>query len=194
MFNHASRGKLNVQVGGRMVGMSPEPRAAADPVPWLDDAQLHDWKSLMSLVAALPSALDAQLKRDSGLNGFEYHVLAALSEAPRGTLQLSELALLSRGSLSRLSHAASRLEASGWITRTVCSGSGGRRVEARLTEAGWDKLRESAPGHVVEARRLVVDVLTPEELRALGGAARKVARAAGMDLESCVEGPLSGSC
>ncbi|QIM20228.1 MarR family transcriptional regulator [Phycicoccus sp. HDW14] len=174
--------------------MPPEPRATADPVPWLDDDQLHDWRSLMSLVTALPSALDAQLKRDSGLNSFEYHVLVALSDAPDATLQLSQLATMSRGSLSRLSHAASRLEADGWITRTVCSGGGGRRVEARLTDAGWDKLHESAPGHVREARRLVVDVLSPEELKALGVAARKVARAAGMDLESCDEGPLSGSC
>jgi DNA-binding MarR family transcriptional regulator len=177
-----------------MTVMSPETRAAADPVPWLDDAQLHDWKSLMSLVSALPSALDAQLKRDAGLNSFEYHVLVALADAPGATLQLSQLATLSRGSLSRMSHAAGRLEADGWITRTVCSGSGGRRVEARLTEAGWDKLRESAPGHVLEARRLVVDVLTPEELRALGVAARKVAKAAGMDLESCEDEGLSGPC
>ncbi|MBM6400748.1 MarR family winged helix-turn-helix transcriptional regulator [Phycicoccus sonneratiae] len=171
--------------------MTPEPTATADPVPWLDDDQLRDWKSLMSLVAALPSALDVQLKRDSGLNSFEYHVLVALSAAPHATLQLSELAMLSRGSLSRLSHAAGRLEADGWITRSTCTGAGPRRVEARLTEAGWDKLRESAPGHVREARRLVVDVLSAEELRALGVAARKVARAAGMDLEPVDESPLS---
>ncbi len=174
--------------------MTPEQPVTTDTVPWLDDAQLRDWRSLMSLVSALPSALDAQLKRDSGLNAFEYHVLVALSAAPGATLQLTELAMLSRGSLSRLSHAAGRLEADGWITRTLCAGAGPRRVEARLTEAGWDKLRESAPGHVREARRLVVDVLTPEELRALGVAARKVARAAGMDLEPADEDPLSQSC
>lgn len=162
--------------------------------PWLDDAQLHDWKSLMSLVTALPSALDAQLKRDAGINAFEYHVLASLSEAPDRTLQLSDLAHLSRGSLSRLSHAVTRLERAGWITRTQCTGDGARRVEARLTDEGFEKIRDSAPGHVQEARRLVVDVLSEAELRALGVAARKVAKAAGMDLESCEEGPLSGSC
>ncbi|WP_377641010.1 MarR family winged helix-turn-helix transcriptional regulator [Oryzobacter terrae] len=160
--------------------------SAAGPVPWLDDAQLHDWRSLMSLVAVLPSALDTQLKRDAGVNAFEYHVLAALSEAPERTLQLSDLAHLSRGSLSRLSHAVTRLERDGWLTRTLCTGDGaGRRVEARLTEAGWAKIRETAPGHVREARRLVVDVLSEAELRTLGAAARKVAKAAGLDLESC---------
>jgi DNA-binding MarR family transcriptional regulator len=87
-----------------------------------------------------------------------------------------------------------RLERAGWISRTLCTGDGARRVEARLTDAGWDKIRDSAPGHVREARRLVVDVLSESELRALGAAARKVARAAGMDLESCDGSPLSGSC
>ena len=174
--------------------MSPARDAAAaadatEAVAWLDDDQLRDWRSLMSLVAALPTALDAQLKRDAGVNAFEYHVLAALSEAPDRTLQLSDLAHLSRGSLSRLSHAVTRLERDGWLTRTVCTGDGaGRRVEARLTETGQAKIREIAPGHVREARRLVVDVLSETELRALGVAARKVAKAAGIDLESVDEG------
>lgn len=194
MFNHGTSPEVECSSRRYAGPMTTEPRATTDPVPWLDDAQLHDWKSLMSLVTALPSALDAQLKRDSGLNAFEYHVLVALADAPDATLQLSQLATLSRGSLSRLSHAAGRLEADGWITRRTCAGGGARRVEARLTEAGWEKLRETAPGHVAEARRLVVDVLSEEELRALGVAARKVARAAGMDLESCDEEALSGSC
>ena len=153
---------------------------------WLDDDQLHDWRSLMSLVAALPAALDAQLKRDAGVNGFEYHVLAALSEAPDRTLQLSDLAHLSRGSLSRLSHAVTRLERDGWLTRTVVHRRRGRpagRGPAHRGRLGQDP--RDAPGHVREARRLVVDVLSDDELRALGSAARKVARAAGIDLEAC---------
>ena len=43
--------------------------------PWLDDAQLREWKSVMALLTTLPAALDSQLKRDAGLNMFEYHVL-----------------------------------------------------------------------------------------------------------------------
>lgn len=158
-------------------------------VPWLDDDELRDWRALMALVAALPSALDAQLKRDAGINAFEYHVLAALSEAPERTLRLSDLAGLSRGSLSRLSHAVTRLERSGWLTRSRCTGDGAARVEARLTDAGWEKIRESAPGHVREARRLVVDVLSPDELRALGSAARSVSRAAGLEPDAPVVPP-----
>lgn len=142
-------------------------------VPWLSDGQLRDWVALMALVGTLPAALDAQLKRDAGVNSFEYHVLANLSEAPGRTLVLSDLAEQAQGSLSRLSHAVTRLERAGWVERRACSDRG-RRVEARLTDAGQAKLEEVAPGHVREARRLVVDVLTPEQLAALGDAARAI--------------------
>ncbi|MGV1010553.1 MAG: MarR family winged helix-turn-helix transcriptional regulator [Dermatophilaceae bacterium] len=141
--------------------------------PWLDTEQLQNWKSLVAMLMLVPPALDAQLKRDAGLNSFEYHVLASLSDAPGRTLAMSELATLAQGSASRLSHAVSRLEQAGWVARRSCPGVR-RHTEATLTPAGWRKLRQSAPGHVREARRLVVDVLTPQQLQALGAAARAV--------------------
>lgn len=49
------------------------------------------------------------------------------------------------------------------------------RALARASDA---KLRDAAPGHVAEASRLVVDVLTREELGALGTAARKIVETA----------------
>ena len=76
--------------------------------PWLDTEQLRDWKSLVAMLMLLLPALDAQLKRDAGLNSFEYHVLASLSDAQGRTLAMSELAALAQGSASRLSHAVSR--------------------------------------------------------------------------------------
>lgn len=140
--------------------------------PWLTDEQLLQWKSLMALLMTLPPALDAQLKRDAGLNSFEYHVLARLSDQPTGKLRMSELSVYTQGSPSRLSHAVARLERAGWIERRT---SEARCVHAHLTEAGRRKLVESAPAHVREVRRLVIDLLTPEQLDALGGAARLVA-------------------
>jgi DNA-binding MarR family transcriptional regulator len=129
------------------------------------------------MLMTLPPALDAQLKRDAGVNAFEYNVLAALSEAPHRTLVLSSLAASSQGSLSRLSHAITRLERAGWVERRSCADRGGRRMEARLTDAGFAKLEDIAPGHVREVRRLVVDLLTPEQLAALGDTARKITAA-----------------
>ncbi|WP_433393405.1 MarR family winged helix-turn-helix transcriptional regulator [Micromonospora sp. KLBMP9576] len=152
--------------------------AGRNDVPWLSGDQQRDWRSLVALLATLPPAMDAQLRRDAGVNLFEYQVLAALSEAPERTLGLSELAELAQGSLSRLSHAITRLERSGWVERRSYADRGGRRAKALLTDTGMAKLEEIAPGHAREARRLVIDVLTPGQLSALGDAARAITAAA----------------
>lgn len=148
-----------------------------DEPEWLTPDQIEDWKALMALTLALPAALDRQLKADSCLTGFEYHVLAALSEAPGRSLAMSALATLANGSMSRLSHAVARLEKDGWVERRS-SQLTGCRTEAHLTDSGWTKIRQTAPGHVREARRLVIDTLSPEELCSLGAAARKIVHAA----------------
>ena len=145
-------------------------------VPWLEPDQLKDWKAVMALIMTLQAALDAQLKRDSDLNVFEYRMLAALSEAPGRTLPMGELAVVSQDRMSRLSHAVSRLQGDGSVERRVCSAAG-RRTEVTLTDAGLRVIQQAAPGHVRAARELVVDALTPDQLRQLGAAARAVVRA-----------------
>lgn len=152
--------------------------AETDDALWLTRDQLQDWRSVVGLLMMLPPALDAQLKRDTGLNNFEYHILASLSDAPTHALPMSDLAAIAQGSMSRLSHAVSRLEQAGWVERHACRDAG-RRTAARLTSMGLSKLEEAAPGHVREVRRLVVDRLSPDQLRALGDAARAIL--AGLD-------------
>jgi len=146
---------------------------AKNDTPWLSPEELRSWIPLMAMLMTLPAALDAQLKRDGGLNLFEYMVLAALSDAPDRTMQSKELATMSQGSLSRISHAVTRLENAGWVERRP-SNAGGRHMDVRMTAAGARKIRQAAPGHVREARRLVVDAVTPAQFRMLGAAARVV--------------------
>ena len=129
---------------------------------WLTEDQLQSWKAVVALTMTLPAALDAQLKRDTGLNSFDYHVLAGLADRPDGAMGMGELAAFSQGSPSRLSHAVARMERFGWIERR---NGEARCVNAHITAAGRRKLVDSAPGHVREVRRLVIDVLTPEQLR-----------------------------
>lgn len=149
----------------------------SEDTPWLSDAELFNWIHVTGLLTALPSAIEQQLKRDSGLNFFEYSVLAGLSGAPGGAMKMVDLASSARGSQSRLSHAVTRLERAGWVRRRNCAETS-RAVEAVLTEAGQAKLDEAAPAHVREVRRLVVDVLTAEEFAVLQRAARKIIQAA----------------
>ncbi|NLE82393.1 MAG: winged helix-turn-helix transcriptional regulator [Rhodococcus sp.] len=112
----------------------------------------------------LQPALDARLKRDAGLSHFEYQIMAALSESPEHTLRMSELAVLAEGSLSRLSYAVGRLEKEQWVHR-MPDPADGRYTLAILTDTGWDKVVDTAPGHVAEVRRLVVDPLNKTQLR-----------------------------
>lgn len=157
--------------------MSTSEEAVPDDVPWLSPVEMRNWLALVDLLATLPPALDAQLKRDAGVNSYEYQVLALLSDAPHRTIGLRDLAESTQGSLSRLSHAITRLQRSGWVERHSSIEPGGRRINARLTDAGLAKLEAVAPGHVRESRRLVVDVLTPEQFEALGHAARAITAA-----------------
>ncbi|QTE29115.1 MarR family winged helix-turn-helix transcriptional regulator [Pengzhenrongella sicca] len=176
--------------------MSPDTRGESAPVddaPWLTADQQRDWRALLGLLAILPPALDAQLKRDAGVNGFEYQVLAVLSEAPDRTVGLSDLAALSQGSLSRLSHAITRLERSGLVGRRSCVNQGGRRAEAWLTDTGLARLEDIAPGHAREVRRLVIDVLSPEQLTAVSDAARAITTAYAAECDGG-QGLLGQSC
>jgi DNA-binding MarR family transcriptional regulator len=50
----------------------------------------------------------------------------------------------------------------------------GRFTNAILTEQGYQALAEAAPGHVAHVRSLVIDVLSPEQLRRIGLAADRI--------------------
>jgi len=99
------------------------------------------------------------------MSHFEFSVMAALSRQPDRKLQLKELAVVANGSLSRLSHVISRLERRAWVRRI--SATKGRATHAQLTNEGYRKLMEAGPTHFREVRRLVFDVLTPQEVKAL---------------------------
>jgi DNA-binding MarR family transcriptional regulator len=135
-------------------------------VRWLTESERDAWLATGALMVALPGALDAQLQADAGLSLFEYMVLAVLSEQPDRTLQMSVIASFASGSLSRLSHAATRLERQGFLIRSKIPGAG-RRTNATLTDAGYEKVTSAAPGHVAEVRRLLIDRVSPEDLAAV---------------------------
>ncbi len=127
--------------------------------PWLDAEQQQAFLALVSVLIRLPSALDAQLQRDAGVSHFEYAAMAGLSQAPGRTLRMSALAMLTEGSLPRISQMVSRLEKRGWVRRTP-DPADGRYTLAILTDDGWAKVTDAAPGHVAEVRRLIFDPLT----------------------------------
>jgi DNA-binding MarR family transcriptional regulator len=130
---------------------------------WLSDDEQQAWRRLAAVCMLLPATLETQLQRDADLTHFGYWVMAMLSEAPGRALRMSELAALSNGSQSRLSHLVARLEQRGWVRRER-SAADGRGYVATLTDEGYAKLVETAPGHVEEVRSRVFDALTPDQV------------------------------
>lgn len=126
---------------------------------WLDDDEERAWLALVAVVVTLPTALDGQLQREAGLTLFEYLVLASLSDQPERSLRMSELAVLTNGSLPRLSQVVTKLEQRGWVRRRP-DPDDGRCTRCLLTAEGMRTLEEAAPGHVAAVRRLVFDPLT----------------------------------
>ncbi|MDG4667179.1 MarR family transcriptional regulator [Mycobacterium sp. 236(2023)] len=129
----------------------------------LDSTERAAWVRLASVLELLPGVLDTQLRRDADLMHFEYFVLAMLSEAPKRTLRMSALAAQTSATPPRLSHVVKRLEDRGLVIRFPCP-EDARATNARLTTAGWRKVREAAPGHSAAVRDNVIDALTPKRV------------------------------
>ena len=140
---------------------------------WLTADEERGWRAVASIVHKLGWAVGSQLERDSDLSFIEYHALARLSEEPDGTLRMSELAIVTNASLSRLSHLVTRLEKSGFVRREPDK-TDGRFTNAILTKAGFAKLVASAPAHVAAVRQLVIDEFSPTEFDQLRGFCERI--------------------
>ena len=147
--------------------------AEKPPVTWLTAAELNSWLALVRLMMWLPWSIDQQLQRDSNLGIVEYQVLAMLSDSPERRMRMSLLAEVTNASLSRLSHLVKRLEGRGLLRREP-DPADGRFTNAILTGEGFQTLADVAPGHVAHVRSLVIDVLSPEQLRRLGRDADRI--------------------
>ena len=166
---------MNSQLTANIPGM-----ADIDPVPWLDAEEQAVWLGFIGVLIHLPAALDAQLRRDAGLSHFEYQILAALSMSETRTLRMSDIAEFTEGSLSRLSHACRRLEAQGWLTRRT-DPYDRRATIAALTDDGYAKVVDAAPGHVRTVRSLVCDPLTRAQVKQLGAVTARIEAALGTE-------------
>lgn len=130
---------------------------------WLTSDELAAWTRLVAVVELLPGVLDSQLQRDAELTHFEYFTLAMLSEAEDRTLRMTALAARTNSTLPRLSHVVSRLEKRGFIERVPCP-EDRRATNARLTEAGWEKVVATAPGHVETVQDAVIGALDERDI------------------------------
>lgn len=126
---------------------------------WLDAQEQQTWRAFLMAGKAVFDELERDLQRDTGIPHAYYEILVRLSEAPERALRMSALADRSQSSRSRLSHAVSRLEEKGWISRDSCPEDKRGQI-ARLTDVGFAALEAAAPAHVESVRTRVFDPLT----------------------------------
>ena len=74
-----------------------------------------------------------------------------------------------------------------WSRASDCA-SDGRGAVLTLTEAGWQAIRDAAPGHVESVRTHFLDLLTAEQVQALAGITETVLA----HLRSLQDAPASG--
>lgn len=142
---------------------------------WLDEREARAWRGLQTVLQPLETALNRQLARDSALSTADYGVLVALSEADHHRMRIRELVQSTGWEKSRVSHQIRRMESRGLVVRQECP-TDARGAFIRLTAQGLVTIQQAAPAHVDEVRRLVVDVLTPEQLDHLAGIAAAIGR------------------
>jgi DNA-binding MarR family transcriptional regulator len=162
-----------------------------DDVRWLTRDEQEIWRAYMTATVQFSAYIDRQLRRESGMPLAYYEILVKLSEADGRCLRMSELAVASRSSRSRLSHAVAALEKSGWVVRRPADGDR-RGWVCELTDQGFAALAAAAPGHVTAVREKLFDALTPEQLRTL----REVGEAisAGLREECEAEAEAAAPC
>ncbi len=109
--------------------------------------------------------LDADLRRSFDLSLGEYEILVRLSERD-GRMRMAQLADSLAHSRSRVTHTVTRMQKAGLVRRTT-SPEDGRGIVCEMTEAGLDLLNRAAPVHVRGVRAHLVDLVEPEDLRAV---------------------------
>ena len=122
----------------------------------------------------LTDQLDDDLRARHGVSLTEYEILVRLSETEGHRLRMAQLADALAHSRSRVTHTVTRLEKAGLVARTN-SPEDGRGVVCVMTDTGWELLQEMAHTHVAGVRSNLVDLVSDDDLAALGRVMNAVA-------------------
>jgi len=134
---------------------------------WLTAEEQRVWRRWMTLNAQLSATLQRELQDDAGLSTQDYEVLVHLTDSPEGRMRVTDLARLMQWERSRVSHHVTRMERRHLVQRVECA-EDGRGAFVVITQQGRAAIEQAAPGHVNTVRRLVFDVLSPEEVDSFG--------------------------
>ena len=150
--------------------VSPEHPAQAcafvvgdDGISRWSDMHATAWVGLLETHKRLTRALDAELEAAHGIGLSALELLGRLAAAGERRMGLSTLALETGLSLSRVSRLVDTLERRGLAERQRCP-QDSRAVNAHLTEAGLQLVREAQATHFRGVQERFFDSLEPAEL------------------------------
>lgn len=141
---------------------------------WLSPAEMAAWRTFIETSGDLLRAIEKDLA-PFGLDRGDYQLLAMLSEAPEQRLRMCDLAdslRLTRSGLTRRMDGVLKKK----LVSRVQSEEDGRAAYASLTPKGFELLKQVAPEHLESVRRLMIDLLSPAEIKAIATAFGKISK------------------
>jgi DNA-binding MarR family transcriptional regulator len=164
---HTYRLVVIAQQGTAIVETTETASAPAEESRRFTEEEQRIWNSYLQAITLLEDHIDRRLQRDAGLAHCDYRVLVRLSEAPRRRLRMTDLAMKTQATRTRVSRHVDRLEGYGWVRREV-SGSDKRSHMAVLTVQGSEVLNRAAMVHADAVGQALLDRLTLEQQKLLG--------------------------
>lgn len=140
---------------------------------WLNEQESRAWRGYRRMQDLLDLQITRDLASDTGLSWADYTVLVVLSESPGHRMRQLDLAARTFWSKSRLSHQLSRMEDRGLVRREEQAGNS-RAIDAVLTPEGLGVIESAAPKHLDSVRRHFIDLLTEDQVEAIGDAAETI--------------------
>jgi len=141
-------------------------------INWLNQSEMNAWLAFIKTSRDLIRALERDLEQ-FGLDGGDYQLLAMLSDAPDQRLRMCELAdelRLSRGGLTRRMNGVLKKKL---VVRNR-DPTDKRAAYIEMSAKGRALLDRAAPVHVRSVRRLMIDLLSASEIKAIGTAFSKI--------------------
>jgi DNA-binding HxlR family transcriptional regulator len=120
------------------------------------------WEAFSYAGDRVRDALERRVQNRAGMPPSYFELLIQLHHAPGRRLRMSELAAATGSKPSRITHAVSRLEHAGWITRDSHP-TDGRGSTATLTDKGVEAMDAARPEYTRVVREHVLSPLTPAE-------------------------------
>ncbi|HEX3829608.1 MAG TPA: helix-turn-helix domain-containing protein [Sporichthyaceae bacterium] len=152
---------------------------------WLNETEQRAWRGLLTMHTQLTTYLAREMAAESDMSMADFAVLVALTDNLGGRVRAYALAESLGWEKSRLSHQLARMAGRGLIERADCSEDARGQVVC-VTPAGRAAIEAAAPAHVENVRRVLIDVLTPAQIKALTGISETVLAA--LDRERTARG------